>query len=420
MLFQYSIKNITTKPLSSGLSVLLMAVSIMIIVLANLTMSQLSSKFNENANKVDLVVGSKGSRMQLVLCNVFHIDQPTGNIPMKSVQFIENHPFVSLAVPISLGDNYKKFRIVGTRASFINELYDARIDEGKIFDNSLEVVVGSKVAKELNLNIGSTFTGSHGIGESIHDHGDFEYEVVGILEQTGEVIDQLLLTPLESVWDVHPDDHQKGTFELSKNKKDTHEHHHDHHHDHSHQHEKSSNEITSLLVKYNSPRGKFTLPGSINKKSELMAAEPAIEIQQLFELIQPAVDILIRLSWIIFGLAMISVFITLLNSMKDRKYEIAMMRAGGASSKKIFISVIFESIIISLIGSVLGVVLGHTLMELLSGLVLSNYNYDFSGFLFYPVEFLFILGSLFIGMISALYPAYSAYKINIAQTLKQS
>lgn len=420
MLFQYSIKNITTKPLSSGLSVLLMAVSIMIIVLANLTMSQLSSKFNENANKVDLVVGSKGSRMQLVLCNVFHIDQPTGNIPMKSVQFIENHPFVSLAVPISLGDNYKKFRIVGTRASFINELYDARIDEGKIFDNSLEVVVGSKVAKELNLNIGSTFTGSHGIGESIHDHGDFEYEVVGILEQTGEVIDQLLLTPLESVWDVHPDDHQKGTFELSKNKKDTHEHHHDHHHDHSHQHEKSSNEITSLLVKYNSPRGKFTLPGSINKKSELMAAEPAIEIQQLFELIQPAVDILIRLSWIIFGLAMISVFITLLNSMKDRKYEIAMMRAGGASSKKIFISVIFESIIISLIGSFLGVVLGHTLMELLSGLVLSNYNYDFSGFLFYPVEFLFILGSVFIGMISALYPAYSAYKINIAQTLKQS
>ena len=420
MLLQYSIKNITTKPLSSGLSIMLMAVSIMIIVLANLTMSQLSSKFNENANKVDLVVGSKGSRMQLVLCNVFHIDQPTGNIPMKSVQFIENHPFVSLAVPISLGDNYKKFRIVGTRASFINELYKARINEGKIFEKSLEVVVGSKVAKDLNLNIGSTFTGSHGIGESIHDHGDFEYEVVGILEQTGEVIDQLLLTPLESVWDVHPDDHQKGTFELSKNKKDTHEHHHDHHHDHSHQHEKSSNEITSLLVKYNSPRGKFTLPGSINKKSELMAAEPAIEIQQLFELIQPAVDILIRLSWIIFGLAMISVFITLLNSMKDRKYEIAMMRAGGASSKKIFISVIFESIIISLIGSFLGVVLGHTLMELLSGLVLSNYNYDFSGFLFYPVEFLFILGSVFIGMISALYPAYSAYKINIAQTLKQS
>ena len=95
MLFQYSIRNITTRPLSSGLSVLLMAVSIMIIVLANLTMSQLSSNFNENANKVDLVVGSKGSRMQLVLCNVFHIDQPTGNIPMKSVQFIENHPFVT-------------------------------------------------------------------------------------------------------------------------------------------------------------------------------------------------------------------------------------------------------------------------------------------------------------------------------------
>ncbi len=415
MLLKYSVKNIITKPLSSGLSVLLMGVSIMIIVLAYSTMSQLASNFNKNANKVDLVVGSKGSGMQLVLCNVFHIDQPTGNISMESIQFIEKHPFVSLAVPISLGDNYKKFRIVGTRPSFIHELYKANIKEGELFEKSLQVVAGSRVAQELRLKVGSTFTGSHGVGESVHDHGDFEYEIVGILEKTGEVIDQLLLTPLESVWDVHPENHQKGSFELSKEKLDKHDHHH-----HDHHHENALNEITSLLVKYNSPRGKFTLPGSVNKKSELMAAEPAIEIQQLFELIQPAVDILMRLSWIIFGLAMISVFITLLNSMKDRKYEIAMMRAGGASSKKIFISVIFESIIISLLGSILGVILGHTLMELLSGLVLSNYNYDFSGFLFYPVEFLFILGSVFIGMISALYPAYSAYKINIAQTLKKS
>ena len=115
----------------------------------------------------------------------------------------------------------------------------------------------------MNLNIGSTFTGSHGVGESIHDHGDFEYEVVGILEQTGEVIDQLLLTPLE-VCGMFIQRIIKGTFELSKNKKAHDEHHHDHNHGHQ---QKSSNEITFLLVKYSSPRGKFTLPGSINKVS---------------------------------------------------------------------------------------------------------------------------------------------------------
>ena len=398
--------------MSSGLSVLLMAISIMIIVLAYSTMSQLSSNFNQNANKIDLVVGAKGSRMQLVLCNVFHLDQPTGNIPLQSVNFVQEHPFVDLAIPISLGDNYKKFRIVGTKPSFINELYQAKFLEGEIFSKSLEVVAGAQVAQELNLSIGSTFSGSHGLGESIHHHGDFTYRVVGILAKSREVIDQLLMTPLESVWDVHPENHNKGSFELKQEKE---HHHHDHHH-----HDHEAKDITAMLVKYGSPRGKFTLPSSVNKKDMLMAAEPAVEIQQLFQLIQPAVDVLYKLSWLIFCLAMVSVFITLLNSLKDRKYEIAMMRAGGATSTTVFMSVLIEGALISLIGSFIGIILGHSLMELLANYMISSYNYDFTGFMFYPFEFILILGSLLIGMISALYPAYTAYKLNIAQTLKQS
>ena len=412
MILRYSIRNIITKPLSSGLSVLLTAISIMIIVLAYSTISQLSSNFNQNANKIDLVVGAKGSRMQLVLCNVFHLDQPTGNIPLQSVNFIQEHPFVDLAIPISLGDNYKKFRIVGTKPSFINELYQAKFLEGEIFSKSLEVVAGAQVAQELNLSIGSTFSGSHGLGESIHDHGDFTYRVVGILAKSREVIDQLLMTPLESVWDVHPEDHNKGSFELKQEK----EHHHHDHHNHDHE----AKDITAMLVKYGSPRGKFTLPSSVNKKDMLMAAEPAVEIQQLFQLIQPAVDVLYKLSWLIFCLAMVSVFITLLNSLKDRKYEIAMMRAGGATSTTVFMSVLIEGALISLIGSFIGILLGHSLMQLLANYMISSYNYDFTGFMFYPFEFILILGSLLIGMISALYPAYTAYKLNIAQTLKQS
>ena len=414
MILRYSVRNIITKPLSSGLSVLLMAISIMIIVLAYSTISQLSSNFNQNANKIDLVVGAKGSRMQLVLCNVFHIDQPTGNIPLESVNFVQEHPFVDLAIPISLGDNYQKFRIVGTKPSFINELYHANFLEGEMFSKSLEVVAGAQVAQELNLSIGSTFSGSHGLGESIHDHGDFIYRVVGILAKSGEVIDQLLLTPLESVWDVHPEDLNKGSFEL-KQEKDHHHHDHDHHH-----HDHKAKDITAMLVKYGSPRGKFTLPSSVNKKDMLMAAEPAVEIQQLFQLIQPAVDVLYKLSWLIFCLAMVSVFITLLNSLKDRKYEIAMMRAGGATSTTVFMSVLIEGALISLIGSFIGILLGHSLMQLLANYMISSYNYDFTGLMFYPFEFILILGSLLIGMISALYPAYTAYKLNIAQTLKQS
>ena len=108
------------------------------------------------------------------------------------------------------------------------------------------------------------------------------------------------------------------------------------------------------------------------------------------------------------------------NSLKDRKYEIAMMRAGGATSTTVFMSVLIEGALISLIGSFIGILLGHSLMELLANYMISSYNYDFTGLMFYPFEFILILGSLLIGMISALYPAYTAYKLNIAQTLKQS
>ena len=114
MILKLAWKNIIFRPLSSGLSVLLLASSIMIIVLALLTLNQLENKFDENANKVDLVIGAKGSRLQLVLCNVFHIDNPTGNINLKDVEFLNSHPFIGSTVPISLGDNFKSYRIVGT------------------------------------------------------------------------------------------------------------------------------------------------------------------------------------------------------------------------------------------------------------------------------------------------------------------
>ena len=229
MLLKLGWKNIITRPLSSGLSVVLLSCSIMIIVLASLTMLQLQNKFDENANKIDLVVGAKGSRLQMVLCNVFHIDNPTGNIKFNDVEFLSNHPFVKSAIPISLGDSYKSYRIVGTELSYINDLYNASLNKGRLFENTLEVVAGADVANQLDLKIGDRFYGSHGIEESIHDHDNFEYELVGILNSSGETIDNLLLTSLESVWDVHPEDHQKGSFDL----REEHEDHHHHHHEHS-------------------------------------------------------------------------------------------------------------------------------------------------------------------------------------------
>ena len=414
MLLKLAWNNIIKRPFSSGLSVLLLASSIMIIILAFLTMQQLESKFNENANKIDLVVGAKGSRLQLVLCNVFHVDNPTGNIRMKDVTFLTKHPFVKNAIPISLGDNYKSYRIVGTNQNFLQKLYEAPLKKGKLFEKPYEVVLGFNAANKMDLKLGDSFYGSHGIDASIHEHQDAKYLVVGLLDYSGEVIDNLILTPLESVWQVHSEDHQKGSFDLSYEKK----------HDHHHHHHKTTvveedKEITALLVNYNSPRAKFSIPGIVNNKEQLMAAEPSIEIQRLLDLVQPAVKVVTVLAWFIFGLAFFSMLITMINSMKNRKYEIAMMRASGATSKLVLISILAEGFLIAFIGGLLGVFMGHILLEIMGQYLTNHYHYQFSGLIFNSFELWLLIGTIATGIISAFIPAIAAYNMDISSTLKK-
>ena len=412
MLLKLAWNNIVKRPFSSGLSILLLASSIMIIILSFLTMQQIESKFNENANKIDLVVGAKGSRLQLVLCNVFHVDNPTGNIMMKDVTFLTKHPFVKNAIPISLGDNYKSYRIVGTNQNFLQKLYKAPLKQGKLFEKPYEVVLGFNAANKMELKLGDSFYGSHGIDASIHEHQDAKYLVVGLLDYSGEVIDNLILTSLESVWQVHSEDHQKGSFDLNYEKK------HDHHH-HKITLDEEDKEITALLVNYKSQRAKFSIPGIVNNKEQLMAAEPSIEIQRLLDLVQPAVKVVTVLAWFIFGLAFFSMLITMINSMKNRKYEIAMMRASGATSKLVLISILTEGFLIAFIGSILGVFMGHIFLEIMGQYLINHYHYQFSGLVFNYFELWLLIGTIATGIISTFIPAIAAYNMDISSTLKK-
>ena len=440
MLFKLSWKNIISKPLTSGLSILLISAAIIIILITLLTSFQINEKFEKNSAEIDLVIGAKGSRLQLVLCNIYHVDQPTGNINYAKTSIIRNHPFVKMAIPISLGDNYKSYRIVGTDLNYIDSLYKGQLKFGRKWNSPLEVVLGSSVANKLGLNIDDEFVGGHGIGESIHSHDESKYKVVGILLKNNSVMDNLILTSLESVWVVHGvEDKEKGSFNLkSKNEvEDSHQGHehpdHDHHDHHDHDHhganqtpaailkelDKKTLEITSLLIFYNSSRGKFTVPGMANNAEGMMAAEPSIEIQQLIQLIEPAISVLKNMSFLVIFIAAFSMFVAMLNSLKNRKYEIALMRVVGASKIQIFSSIIMEGLIISVFGFLFGVFISHIGMEIFSSYLSESYHYDFTGFIWLDIEWVLFSGCLLIGMISALYPAIKAYQIDISKTLSK-
>jgi len=149
-----------------------------------------------------------------------------------------------------------------------------------------------------------------------------------------------------------------------------------------------------------------------------MGAEPAIEIKQLLDLIEPAVNVIYVLSLFIFGLSLFSIVVTLLNSMKDRKFEISMMRVGGASVRLIFISIILEGFFIGLIGSISGLILGHSIMGIMARFLNLKYNYQFSGLVFDGLELVLLFVTILIGMIAAIFPAIAAYRLDISKTLK--
>lgn len=449
-LFKLSWKNIVHRPLSSGLSVLLLAAGISIILITVLTSHQIDEKFKKNIEGIDLVIGAKGSRLQLVLCNIFHVDNPTGNINYARTGFLRMHPFVEKAIPLSLGDNYQSYRIVGTTEDYI-DLYDGKILQGKLWNKPMQAVIGASIAEKFYLNIGDRFASGHGLGESTHSHNDMLYEIVGVLEKNNTVLDNLVLTSLESVWIVHAgESHQSiGSFDVKtiddfggdslaldsflKNQPviaENEHHDHDHHHDHNHAPilnydsilqaiDPLTKEITAMLVSCKTIKGKFTIPGVANNTEGMMAADVAIEMQLLDQLIAPAIGVMEMLAYIVMLIAAISMFVAMFNSLKDREYEVALMRVMGASAFKVFFSILIEGLLLSLMGFLSGWLLSHLGMMIFSSYLTEMYHYDFSGWVFVQEELYLLVGAIIIGIVSAFYPAYKTYLVDISNTLSK-
>lgn len=454
-LFKLSWRNIIYRPLSSGLAVLLLAAGVSIILITLLTTSQLDEKFKNNVKDVDFVVGAKGSRLQLILCNIFQVDNPTGNIKYAKANGIKMHPFVERAIPLSIGDNYQTYRIVGTTPEYI-DLYNGKIQEGQIWEGPMESVIGAGIAEKFHLEIGDKFAGGHGLGESTHIHDDMMYEVVGILATSNTVMDNLLLTSLESVWVVHAGEaHQaKGSLEikllddLDSTAKDTlmtleefkaqedtmpEVESYEEMEEEEHQHHGTVNydsllqmispldrEITGMLVQVKEGgKAKLSVQGTINQYEGMMAADVAIEMQQLKEIMSPATGVMEMLAYVIMIIAAISMFVAMFNSLKDRQYEIALMRVMGSSSGKVFLSILLEGLYLAILGFGLGWLLSHLGMQVFSGYLTAEYHYDFSGWIFLKQELYIFLGALVIGVLAAVYPAYKAYSADISETLSK-
>ena len=486
-LFRLSWSYLRAQPLNTALNLLLLALGIGTITLILLVGHQLEDRLQRNAQGIDLVVGAKGSPMQIILANLFHLDVPTGNIPLNEAMALARDRQVAKAIPLALGDNYRGYRIVGTSHDYPAH-YDITIADGQLWRRPMEAVLGAEVARQSGLQVGDHFAGTHGLsptgGGQAHDYAP--YTVVGILAPSRSVIDRLVLTSIESVWAVHEHDehdhehdhehghedshhhdhnddqrHDHGQEDDHRHSHDEHHHAHDehghdehedgHHHNHeeAHQHNhdehgdghedghqhgethgneaaaesqhtqsgQTDRQITAVLIQYRSPIAAATLPRQINSQSQLQAAVPAVELTRLMQLLGVGIDTLRIFGLLLIVSAALGVFIALYNTLRDRQYDLAIMRSLGASRLRLMNHILLEGVILAMLGGLLGILFGHLAAELMGQAFVQARQLELSGRIWLNAEWGIVLFALLTGLAAALLPAIQAYCSDIAKIL---
>ena len=459
-LLQLSLSNLSLSPLSTAVNILLLSLGTGSIAILLIATHLLSAALIRDAADIDLVVGAKGSPLQLVLSGLYHADIPTGNIRLSEARTWMEHPMVESAIPLSLGDSHKGFRIVGTNEDYV-DIYDGQLAEGKLPSNLLEIAIGSSVSKATGLSLGATFAGQHGLDGAGHAHDEDSYTVVGIFEASDTVLDRLLITTLESVWLVHgesrPNSETYDTTQTNRPREheDVHadaeaeaseamleDHHENEHVKHQHQHEHGhedeliseydgdrerqttayaeAQEITVLLVKYATPIAAITLPRKINDESALQAASPAYEITRLLQVIGIGIGWLQAFAAILVASAVLSIFAALYASLKARRNDLAVLRCLGATRSELFMLLLFEGVILTTAGIVFGLIAAHGGIELAAIALGDAQNFPFTGFVWAPTEFVLVGGLLAAGVLSSLIPSWQAYSTDVPRTLALS
>jgi putative ABC transport system permease protein len=379
------------RPLSTLLNVLLLGLGVGTVIALISILTQAEERMERDTAGVDLVIGAKGSPLQLVLSAVFQMDVPTGNVTLADAAEIIAAREVKRAVPLALGDSYKSFRIVGTNADYA-DLYGATIADGRFWTKSQEVVIGAEVARATGLKLNQSFASSHGLVEGGGAHADHPFIVVGTLKPTGTVADRLILTSVESIWAVH-----------------------------EHEGEEAANkEITAYLIQYASPLAAASFPRRVNQSTAMQAASPAIETSRLFALLGIGVSTLKVFAGIMMACAALGIFIGLTNTLNERRADLALLRLLGATPVTVFLTITLQGLALGLLGVILGIVLGHIGAAWTGSIIQKTHHMSLSGWVFFKQEGAVIAAALLLSVFAALTPAWRAYRGAVPETLNDA
>ena len=401
--FYYAFKMLLARPGTLLLNVLLLSLGLATVAFLILVNAQVERAFERDLAGIDVVVGAKGSPLQLILAGVLHIDVPSGNIALSDMQDVAKHPQVKRLIPLSLGDSFQGFRIVGTTLDYPTH-YAMQLASGVWWkdgvDNGagMQAVLGADVAQNRSINLGSQFAGSHGLGGGGELHNAALYTVVGTMARCHCVLDRLILTATESVWNVH----EKTEALDESDRKALIE----------------AREVTLALIQYHSPLAAVTFPRFINTSTDMQAAAPALEITRLLRMLGVGTQVIKGLAAVLLAVAAASLLIAMWSALRDRRADLAMLRMLGASPAKIVGLLLTETVVLAAMATVCGLFLGHLLTAVIGYLLMLDHSLPITGWMWLPQEWWVPGLALCLALISSVLPIWAAYRIDVLKLLQ--
>lgn len=420
-IFKIVYRNIRHRSLSSLLTIFSVMLGTGLVVAILLLKNESEQAFSQTATGYELIIGPKGSSLQLTLSTIYQIGTPVQNMPLKVYELLKNDKRVKSAIPYVLGDNYKGFRIAGTVPEIFNEFQYKKgmkysLSGGNIFSGDFEAVIGSDVAEKSGMKTGSTFAGSHGIEsyEGSETHDEYNFTVTGILNKTFTPADKVIFVTMNSVWKLHsPHFTAENKIDGDTSERKT-----------SDEKTENSKSITSVFVTLKNPVYFDLLRRQINENKyegiNAQAVLPVFEIKQLFDIVGNINSILMVISYLVVFVAVISILVSIYNSMNDRKHEIAILRILGAGRSTVMKMIILEGMFVSIAGAFLGIASGHILIFLLKEKITNMAGIEITGVTFSISEIYLFAGTVILTMAVSIIPALTAYRNDAAENLNRN
>lgn len=403
-------KSLMNRKATAILTIMTVAISVVLLLGVERIRTQAKDSFANTISGTDLIVGGRSGQVNLLLYSVFRIGNATNNIDWKSYQEFANHRAVDWAIPISLGDSHKGFRVMGTNHSYFEHYkYGSKqpltFSEGREFNGLFETVLGSDVAKQLGYKIGSEIIIAHGISDvGFSRHDNLPFKVVGILAPTGTPVDKTVHVSLEAIEAIHVGWESGARLGPTPSAADL----------------KARGfqpkQITAMLVGLKSRIQTFALQRQINTypKEPLSAIMPGVALHELWGMMSVAEQALMAVSGFVVVAGLLGMLSSLLTSLQERRREMAILRAMGARPKHVFSLLISEASLLTFAGIITGVAGLYSILALLQPIIQQSYGINLTLTALSPYEWMLLGFVQCAGIVIGFIPAFRAYRQSLS------